>query len=204
MTPEQAAALRAPFPKSAISKLPKGGTQLDFVGHAAVTQRLLEVDPGWNWEPVAFDETGLPLTDERGGLWIRLTIAGVTRLGYGEPQGGDPFDKVKGAIGNAIRNAAMRFGVALDLWSKDDITTTTVMPEPPKPHATGKDASRWTAAIANAATVIDLKKVADEINAHDIEAELRADLLNAWKVRHAAFTEAKSKPPLKAVPSDAS
>jgi hypothetical protein len=131
MNPLAVARLCEPFPRSAISKLPKGGTTLDFVGHAAVTRRLLEVDPTWNWEPVAFDEDGLPKFDANGGLWLRLTICGVTRLGYGEPQGGDAFDKTKGAIGNAVRNAAMRFGVALDLWSKDDISTTLAVPATP-------------------------------------------------------------------------
>jgi hypothetical protein len=119
MTPEQQAALRAAFPKSAIGKLPKGGAQLDYVGHAAVTDRLLAVDPSWSWEPVAFDEGGLPRYDVKGGLWIRLTVGGVTRLGYGD--GPDP----KQRIGDAIRNAAMRFGVALDLWSREEVSNTT-------------------------------------------------------------------------------
>ena len=119
MKPEQADALLAPFPKSQIQQLPKGGIRLDYVSHGNVTRRLLEVDPDWNWEPLAFDDQGLPLFDERGGLWIKLTVCGVTRIGYGEPQGSDTYDRIKGAIGNAIRVAAMRFGVALDLWAKD-------------------------------------------------------------------------------------
>ena len=119
MKPEQSDALLAPFPKSQIQQLPKGGIRLDYVSHGNVTRRLLEVDPDWNWEPMAFDESGLPLFDERGGLWIKLTVCGVTRYGYGEPQGSDTYDRIKGAIGNAIRIAAMRFGVALDLWAKD-------------------------------------------------------------------------------------
>jgi hypothetical protein len=112
---ESAALLRAPFPKSSIGKLPKGGAMLDYVGHAGVTDRLLAVDPEWSWEPLALDEQGLPRYDVKGGLWIRLTICGVTRLGYGD--GPDP----KQRIGDAIRNAAMRFGVALDLWAKEDL-----------------------------------------------------------------------------------
>ena len=120
MKQEQQNALRAPFPKEAIHQLPVGKTQLDYVGHAWVTERLLEVDPEWTWEPVAFDsETGLPKLDANGGLWIKLTVCGVTRYGYGEPQGMNSYDKVKGAIGNAIRVAGMRFGIALDLWKKD-------------------------------------------------------------------------------------
>jgi hypothetical protein len=97
---------------------------LDYVGHADVTRRLLEVDPAWQWEPVAEDESGLPLldTDDKGapvGLWIKLTVLGVTRLGYGSCPSSQG-DAVKVLIGDALRNAAMRFGVALDLWAKGD------------------------------------------------------------------------------------
>lgn len=125
MEKQQSEALLRPFDKSQIQQLPKGGMKLDFVSHGNVTRRLLEVDPDWNWEPMAYDVTGLPLFDERGGLWIKLTVCGVTRIGYGEPQGSDQYDRTKGAIGNAIRVAAMRFGVALDLWAKEDSTPVT-------------------------------------------------------------------------------
>jgi hypothetical protein len=97
---------------------------IDYVGHADVTARLLEADAAWNWEPAASDERGLPVfdTDDRGnpvGLWIRLTVGGVTRMGYGSVPSNQP-DAVKVLIGDALRNAAMRFGVALDLWAKGD------------------------------------------------------------------------------------
>lgn len=124
MTPEIAAVLRKPFPSEQIGKLPRGRTELDYVGHADVTSRLLEADPAWNWEPLAKDGNGLPLfeLDKNGnpvGLWIKLAVAGVTRLGYGSVPS-DQRDAVKVLIGDALRNAAMRFGVALDLWSKSD------------------------------------------------------------------------------------
>jgi hypothetical protein len=92
--------------------------QLDYVGHAALTNRLLDVDPCWFWLPLAMDEKGLPLLDSNGGLWIKLTICGVTRLGYGDAQGKTGGDAMKERIGDALRNAAMRFGAALDLWHK--------------------------------------------------------------------------------------
>ena len=97
---------------------------LDYVGHADVTRRLLEADPSWQWEPKAEDENGLPLfdTDDKDnpvGFWIKLTVLGVTRLGYGSCPS-NQNDAVKVLIGDALRNAAMRFGVALDLWAKSD------------------------------------------------------------------------------------
>jgi hypothetical protein len=97
---------------------------LDYVGHADVTRRLLETDPAWQWEPAAVDDNGLPLldTDHDGnpvGMWIRLTVLGVTRLGYGSCPSSQN-DAVKVLIGDALRNAAMRFGVALDLWAQGD------------------------------------------------------------------------------------
>jgi len=138
--------LRSPFPEHQISKLPKGSKaqnecppeqkincqicggwhhskiiHLDYVGHAALTDRLLDVDPEWSWEPVAFGSDGLPAFDKIGGLWVRLTVIGVTRLGYGNPDGKTGGNAIKEVIGDALRNAAMRFGAALDLWHKGDL-----------------------------------------------------------------------------------
>lgn len=107
--------LREPFPREVVGRLPKGGAMLDYVGHAAVTDRLLSVDPEWTWEPMGYTPTGLPALDDQGNLWIRLTIHGHTRLGVGDGR------SMKEKIGDAIRNGAMRFGVALDLWTKDEL-----------------------------------------------------------------------------------
>jgi hypothetical protein len=119
--------LREPFPAHQISYLPKGGAKLAYVGHAALTDRLLDTDPAWTWEPLALDERGLPALDEVGGLWIKLTVCGVTRLGYGDAGQKKGGDAMKERIGDALRNAAMRFGAALDLWHKGDLH---VEPEP--------------------------------------------------------------------------
>lgn len=147
MDDKAALALRQPFPAESVGKLPKstcrncsaaanrrcerhtwipscdecrgshssGTMHLDYVGHAAVTDRLLTVDRTWSWEPFALGTDGLPALDKGGNLWIKLTVCGVTRIGVGDGK------SAKEAIGDAIRNAAMRFGVALDLWAKDDL-----------------------------------------------------------------------------------
>lgn len=120
---ERLAALRVPFPPEKISKKPRGGAMLDYVGHADITERLLDIDPEWNWQPCQWED-GAPkfVIGSNGkpvGLWIRLTVCGVTRLGYGSVEPG-AVDAEKQLIGDALRNAAMRFGVALELWSKTE------------------------------------------------------------------------------------
>lgn len=141
--------MRKPFPPRLIGKLPKGTkaqnecpasekinckicggwhhpriVHLDYVGHAALTDRLLDADPEWSWEPLAVDCDGLPKMDSEGGLWIKLTVRGVSRLGYGNAAPSsykDAGSRVKEVIGDALRNAAMRFGAALELWHKGDL-----------------------------------------------------------------------------------
>lgn len=161
------AKLRSPFPDNQISKLPKetrkqidernadkskmlwgckvcGGyhhkdaIHLDYVGHAALTDRLLDTDIEWSWEPVGFTTEGLPAHDKNGGLWIKLTVCGVTRYGYGAADGKSGGDAVKEIIGDALRNAAMRFGAALDLWHKGDLhLETDDTPEPKVDNGNG-------------------------------------------------------------------
>lgn len=176
MEPPTLAKLREPFPPNQISKLPKetkaqidarrndkslmvwkcpecGGAHhknavhLDYVGHAALTDRLLDTDPHWTWEPVSFGQDGLPVQDKNGGLWIKLTVLDVTRLGYGAADGKSGGDAIKEIIGDALRNAAMRFGAALDLWHKGDLHVDDTEDETPagrgkEPNANGQHDDR--------------------------------------------------------------
>jgi hypothetical protein len=109
-------------PKELIDTLPKGGTQLQFLGHAATTRALIESDPLWNWEPVAFNEDGSPLIKQQGSrlvLWGRLTLHGVSRVCVGTCAN-TAFEPEKELLGDLLRNGAMRFGIALNLWAKGD------------------------------------------------------------------------------------
>ena len=127
--PAGLALLRQPFPAHQISYLPKGGVKLAYVGHAALTDRLLDADPMWTWEPLSMGESGLPVMDEMGGMWIKLTVCGVTRLGYGHAGTKTGGDAIKEVIGDALRNAAMRFGAALELWHKGELHEKQPEPE---------------------------------------------------------------------------
>jgi hypothetical protein len=168
--------MREPFPDHQVSKLPKPTKQqtemvrnnfkegirchlcgawhhrdvvhLDYIGHAAITDRLLNADPNWSWEPLSLGEDGYPVVDENGGMWIKLTVCGQTRLGYGDAPNKTGGDAVKERIGDAIRNAAMRFGAGLELWHKgtlhleqEEDTGKTKFEEtpPPPPEANSEE-----------------------------------------------------------------
>ncbi len=138
--------LRKPFPKGTVGKLPKpysstsqkgkcaecGGwhglpaVHLDYIGHAAVTDRLNSVvtPAGWNLEPVAFDGAGNPVVNSHGELWCRLTILETSKICVG-----DGSTSAKILIGDALRNGAMRFGIGLDLWSKEELESHLEQPD---------------------------------------------------------------------------
>lgn len=188
------ALLRQPFPAHQISKLPKPTQKqteevkanyragircikcgawhhpdvvhLDYVGHAALTDRLLEADPSWSWEPAAIGPDGGPILDKDGGMWIRLTVCGVTRLGYGDAGDKKGGNAMKERIGDALRNAAMRFGAGLELWHKgelhvepiDEPAAHTQAPAPSAPppkeqgHLTAEEIERQVKIIQSCST----------------------------------------------------
>lgn len=138
-------ALREPFPEEVIGVLPKGPrvpedqrttcpicgshmgphVHLNYVGWAAVVDRILSNDIRWTWDAYATDEDGLPKyrlspNGKEVELWIRLSIAGVVRPGVGAV-GKDEEDVTKKLISDALKNAASKFGIALDLWTKDEL-----------------------------------------------------------------------------------
>ncbi|MFF5228425.1 hypothetical protein [Dactylosporangium sp. NPDC000521] len=151
---------------------------LDYVGHAETTDRLLQADPGWSWEPVAFSAEGLPVIDAFGGLWIRLTVAGVTRLGYGHAEGKKGPDAIKEAIGDAIRNAAMRFGVALDLWGATFKEDDDAAAEPEQPKSESRETSAAAADKPKPPSAADLRDWA--LKPGRTADEIRGELRRLW------------------------
>lgn len=107
-----------------VGKLPRSGIQLDYVGHADITRILLEIDPYWTIEPVQHDEYGLPAVRNNGKMieaafW--LTVCGHRRYCVGSVEARKQDGDVgKELLSDAIRNGAMRFGIALSLWSKEE------------------------------------------------------------------------------------
>jgi hypothetical protein len=125
--------------KSIVGKLPRGGTQLDFVGHADITKILIEIDPLWTWCPCGW-ENGRPAITVVNGMavmWASLTVHGKTMLGVGTVKH-DKADVDKELVGDFLRNAAMRFGICLSLWTKqewDDTSKPASIPVQKSPKA---------------------------------------------------------------------
>lgn len=106
---------------------------IPYVGHAAVTDRLLAADPCWWWEPCNGFTGGMaPVIEERDRrvveMWIVLHVAGMHRYGVGTAPINHE-DRAKILIGDAIRNAAMRFGCALKEWSKTPLESQVAADE---------------------------------------------------------------------------
>lgn len=125
--------LRKPFDPKAVGKIPKGGIQLDYVGHAAVTDRLNNVvgPENWSLDPLSFNLDGSPLIiigNTNAVMWSTLTILGTSKICVGTVKK-TAYELEKEIIGDALRNGAMRFGVALDLWSKDELESNIAHPE---------------------------------------------------------------------------
>jgi hypothetical protein len=135
-----------PDPKI-VGKLPKGGIQLDFVGHADITRILIEIDPLWSYEPCGWDN-GRPAIHVENGMatmWAYLIVHGKKMLGVGSVRA-DKQELDKELVGDFLRNAAMRFGISLALWTKNEWEdlgghapapqkSTTIRKPAPKPVA---------------------------------------------------------------------
>lgn len=128
-----------------------------YLGHAVITERLNEAAPEWWWEPLALDAQGLPALASAGGLWIKLCIPldqrtqherVVTRLGYGTADRSG--HQIKELIGDALRNAAMRFGCGLDLWKGAAVDQTVQPGRPGLPASPSHPRAGLHAAITSA------------------------------------------------------
>ena len=123
-----------PDPKI-VGKLPKGGISLDFVGHADITRILIEIDPHWRLVPIAWDNgrPAMNIVNDMATMWFELTLLGTSRLAIGTAKS-NAQDQDKIIYGDALRNGAMRFGISLNLWTKNEWEDLDHNPAPSKPR----------------------------------------------------------------------
>jgi hypothetical protein len=173
--------LRAPFPPEQTGKLPKAGIELDYVGHAFITERLNEFGGDWVMEPVGDVQfPGLDLC----WLQVRLTVGGVARyeVGCADPRKQE-FPKLLWS--DCLTRAAMRHGIALALWQKE----TPLAQDRPTTRENRSTAARGTAARSTAqlhdpdlTALVDLLK--EDVAQLD---QTGLDAWAAWKADHAGW-----------------
>jgi hypothetical protein len=116
-----------PDPKI-VGTIPRNGINLAYVSHADITKILIEIDPLWSWQPIEW-VNGRPAINVENGtatMWGTLTLLGKSMLGVGSVRA-DKQDHEKELVGDFLRNASMRFGIALSLWSKQDWSDNTTI-----------------------------------------------------------------------------
>ena len=114
--------LARPFPEQLISKKPGGKFQADYVNHAVVTARLLEILGPYQWEiaKVITNADGIAV-----GCVGRLTVtvdgvpAVIEEVGDVERVGDNSASNLKSASSDAFKRACMRLGLGLHLWAGD-------------------------------------------------------------------------------------
>ena len=106
--------LATPFPPSYIKTKP-GGRGGDYVEHAVITQRLLEVLGPYTFvvERVICDDPVTVLA--RLSVEVDGTAVEIVEVGKSENQS-DPH---KSAASDALKRCAMRLGCGLHLWAQD-------------------------------------------------------------------------------------
>lgn len=124
-----------PDPKI-VGTIPRNGISLSYVSHADVNRILIEVDPLWSWQPIEW-VNGRPAINVENGtatMWGTLTLLGKSMIGVGSVRA-DKQDYEKELVGDFLRNASMRFGIAISLWSKQDWSDNTTITSLPAVQA---------------------------------------------------------------------
>jgi len=177
-----------PDPKI-VGKLPRGNIQLDYVGHAEITRILIDIDPLWEWKPLKIDDDGLPSYRVENGMAHMagaLTLLGHTRLAIGSAPH-NKQDLLKELVSDFLRNAGMRFGLALSLWSKEEWGGESDIALAPKKKAPAKKPA--APAKPDSAPVSDSEKVDKDTVSRFIAACKGANLDPIEVAQHAEVAD---------------
>lgn len=183
---------------------------LDYMGHADVTEALIKIDPFWTWRPAAINQSSggpaiVPSLGKAGMMvmWAYLTILGKEMLCVGTAQQSKE-ELEKELIGDMIRNGALRFGIAVRLWSKADHEDVKDTPEPiaaggsmpATPNVAVAPVAAGATAGAIKAACGGQREVAQEWwgLADRGEGPYPVETVNAWVAEAKAWYEARTAP----------
>lgn len=114
--------LRRPFTAEAVRwkvqtvfKDAKGCILVPYIDARLVIDRLNHVVPN-DWEPRYTGVDG-----QADMLWCHLIVCGVSRSDVGEGQGATPGMKRKAAVSDALKRAAVHFGVGVSVYALPEV-----------------------------------------------------------------------------------
>jgi hypothetical protein len=113
--------LSRPFPAALIKQKP-GKFAADYVDHATINQRLLEVVGPFSWHldaPIANPDGTVVGCQASLHLMIDGQPVTITEVGDVERPSGNAASDLKSAMSDAFKRCAMRVGVGLHLWAGD-------------------------------------------------------------------------------------
>lgn len=130
----QLAQLARPFPKGLVKPAPRGKYG-DYIPHATITERLLEVVGPFDFQVRDVIRGAAPKVGEKFaarenaivGVLATMTVTidgetiSITEVGTEDsPAMHHDGENLKNATSDAIKRCAMRLGIGLHLWSGDD------------------------------------------------------------------------------------
>ena len=108
------------FPSQLVRTIKKGNREEDYINHAVITQRLLQVLGAfsWDYEPIYEAEKVVAV---RGRITATVDGNEVSVVGTGTDtfEGDSTGEKLKKMESDALKRAAARLGVGLHLWAQD-------------------------------------------------------------------------------------
>lgn len=111
------------------TKDPAKHMQFSYIDARAVMQRLDDVLTPSGWD---FTSSVIPGTDVVYGT---LTVAGKVRGDYGYPNSDHDEEPIKAASSDALKRAAVMFGIGRHLYSDNSPGTGRAVPSPVRPAA---------------------------------------------------------------------
>lgn len=112
-----------PFPNSEIGFLPRAGRQFAHIDARAVMRRLDQVvgPEGWLWD--------FEVIPSNSGACVKgtLTVVGIPKSDVGEDSGNE--EPMKRACSDALKRAAIHFGIGRFLYELGTINTPQIPPE---------------------------------------------------------------------------
>lgn len=146
LTAEKLTELRRPFAPEAIKFRLGGGGVLPYIDARVVIERLNKVCPGWS--------TRFEILPTGKQIVCHLTIGGVTRSDVGTMGGGGGnVDPVKAGYSDALKRAAVHFGVGVSVYALKRINESD-LPNGAIKTFTGKDKKEHKYLTADGGTAL--------------------------------------------------